>query len=185
MPSTTIWNATAGAALTGVERFANDKGPNPGDSQYITADQIRTFTRQPPITRRIPLDYDSNDNDYRVKNIGSSGTKRVTFDIPNDFSTLIGLRLFLYVTSGAVGSGKDIDLTSDYGALGENIQIHSESDLATVYTFTAADVHTAYTISQVFTQISAGDLCGLTIDHNGIGGTGMYTFVEIEYNPIA
>lgn len=131
--------------------------------------------------------YESNQSNttltYAVCNISGAANDDFTFTIPLDFTSLVSLKMIFIPTSGASGSGKDIDLTSNYATPGEPANTHSESDVGTVYDFTGLDdeMSDIIDVSVVFSSISAGDYCGLNVDHKGIGGTIGYLGVQLRY----
>ncbi len=128
-------------------------------------------------------DYDSNTADYRTRAVGATAEQRFNFQIPSDFGTLVSVELCGMVSAGAAGSGKDIDLASDYAAVGEIYNQHSESDTGTTYDFTGLTYMWArIDLSPVFSALGAGDQCGVLVDHNGIGGTINYFGIILEYN---
>lgn len=87
--------------------------------------------------------------------------------------------------AGGTGAGKDVDFFSDYGnpSAGESIFFHSESDVTGTYNFgPAADAFFEIDLLPiVFTNVAAGDVCGLFIDHNGVGSTIAYYGIRVEY----
>ncbi len=122
----------------------------------------------------------ANKGDFQVLSVGSNGTGRFSFFVPTDFVTLVSLEVLFIAESGAAGAGKDIDLTSDYGADGESFNNHSESDAVTTYTLTA-DVHDTLDISGVFSVLAASDICGIAVKHNAIGGSVSYLGTRLVY----
>lgn len=128
-------------------------------------------------------DYNSNNSSYRMKSIGGTGNQNITFKIPDDFIALNSIYAIGQVTAGAAGSGKDIDLTSNYGTYGEAINQHSETDTTTTYDFTGFtnQNNNIIDLSVVLSSLSAGDIVGLNIDHNAIGGTIYYHGIIIKY----
>jgi len=117
--------------------------------------------------------------DYRVGNVGTNSQGRISFDIPDDFGSLI--ELVLVGIPAASFTNQDIDLLSDYGAVGELKDANSEADTTSVRSGTA-DTILEYDISGIFTAIEAGDYCGLQVDHNSIGVTVGYLGVRMRYN---
>jgi len=109
---------------------------------------------------------DGTKGDHQVKSIGTTGSLNIEFHIPQDYTATTSIVMVAIPES--TGSGKDIDLTSDYGAAGETFNIHSESNVAITYTFTTDQID-EFDISSVFSSIAAGDYCGLLWDHNGVG----------------
>ena len=125
----------------------------------------------------------SNRESYRTRNIGATGAYRFTFIVPDDFLSLVSIRLIASPRSGAEGSGKDIDLISSYGADGEAINNHSESDTSSTYQIAAsAGTFGFLDLSSVFTGLAAGDRCGVFVDHKAIGGSVDYYKIELKYN---
>jgi hypothetical protein len=126
-------------------------------------------------------DYGTNDGSYRTRQVGAAGAFRFNFHVPFDFVTLVSLDLVGFPEAGATGSGKDIDLTSEYGAIGELKNNHSESDTTTTYTIPANDTLFTIDLSTVFSVLAAGDFAGVLVDHNGIGGAVDYLGIRLRY----
>lgn len=128
-------------------------------------------------------DYSANLGNFRVRAIASSGSHRFTFIIPDDFVSLVTLHLIGIPASGAAQANRDIDIASDYGGADELYFTHSESDTSITYDLSGAvNLIKHLDISSVFSNISAGDTCGILVDHNGVGGTINYIGIEVEYN---
>jgi hypothetical protein len=161
--------------VTGVTQSAADNSTKLATTAYVDNAAI-------PLSVFYGVDSSANLGDYRVRAIGTTGSYRFTFNIPNDFTSLTKLVMIISPTSGAAGSGKDIDLSSNYGSVGEAQNEHSESDTTTTYDFTGdADKFVELDISIVFSSIAAGDICGLFVDHKGTGGTINYFGVRLDY----
>ncbi len=71
-------------------------------------------------------DYSGNLGDFRVRPVGSSGSHRFTFIIPDDFVSLVSLHLIGVPAAGAAQVNRDIDISSDYGGTDELYFTHSE-----------------------------------------------------------
>lgn len=126
----------------------------------------------------------SNYNNYRTRSVGTGGNHRFTFDVPDDFATLVYLWLVGAPTGGAAGAAKDIDLASNYGRInqGESVIFNQETDTASTYDFSGlADTWVGIDISGVFSSLVAGHSCGVLVDHNGIGGSIEYRGIRIGY----
>lgn len=124
----------------------------------------------------------TNMGDHRVQSLGGTSGGRYNFFVPADFTALVSLELIAYPSSGAAGSGKNIDLFSDYNGDGENFAAHSESDTTTVYDFTGkTDIRVSIDISGVFSSLAPLDECGLLVDHNSIGGAIRYKRIRMVY----
>ena len=131
------------------------------------------------------VDGGSSVGDHRVANIASASNFNFEFRVPADFLSIIKLVLILSPSSGADDPGQEIEISSDYGTMGEVINIHSESDLTSVYDFTGlAGVFIELDISSIYTNISALDICGLFVNHPapgvGVGGINYYG-ISLEY----
>jgi hypothetical protein len=131
----------------------------------------------------IATDYNSNFGNFRTRSIAATGAHRFTFHIPDDFGTLTKLRIIGIPSVGAAGAGKDIDLTTDYGAVGQAYNFYSETDTTTVYDFTGTsnEITEVIDLSIVMSNIGAGQHCGVLVDHNAIGGAIDYLGIELSY----
>jgi len=109
---------------------------------------------------------DGTKGDHQVKSVGTSGDINIEFKIPHDYTATTSI--VVVAIPETTGSGKNVDLTSDYAAKGETFNIHSESDVGITYTFTN-DQMDEFDISSVFSSIAAGDYCGLLWDQNATG----------------
>jgi hypothetical protein len=118
---------------------------------------------------------------YHVGSIGANGSINISFEIPFDFVSLNFIAMILAPTGNAGGVGKDVDLFSDYGAPGESVTNHSESDVASTYDFGTADFWVAVNVSSVFSSIAANDQCGLEWNQNTVGGTTKILGVILNY----
>lgn len=159
------------------------------DGQIIVADNsqsagIRWATSALTPTKRvfIPAEYSANYNNMRARAIAATGSYRFNFNVPGDMVTLTSLELVGIPVSGAGGTGKDIDLTSNYGAIGESATIHTESDTTSTYNLGTDNNIISYSIASVFTNLAAGDFCGVFVDHKGIGGTVNYLGIRLIYS---
>jgi len=73
-----------------------------------------------------------------------------------------------------------VDLTSDYGKIGELYNQHSES-LSTTWELGTVNNFYAMNISGVFTNLTAGDFCGIQVDEGAFGFTTNYLGVKLKY----
>ena len=104
---------------------------------------------------------------------------RFTFFVPHDLVSLTELVVLGIPLASFVD--QQIDLTSDYGATGEQYNNHSESDIGGLFSATAGEV-TAFDVSSVFSALAAGDRCGVLFDHKGIGTTIHYIGIRLRYS---
>lgn len=135
------------------------------------------------IRHYVATDYNANSGDSRVRAIAGTGGHRFSFPIPSDFNSLVSVYLVGEITSGAAGSGKDIDLSSEYGGMDQASNFYSETDTTTVYDFTGKSGQRtrAIDLSVVLNNIAADQGVGVFVDHNGIGGSINYLWVELKY----
>lgn len=159
---------------------------NQGDSLTAISDGVSEwclFTeRHATGVATFQVDHDSNLGTHRVQNIGTAANFNLEFTTPPDFLSLISLDVIGVPNSaGAAGTGKDIDLNSNYGTLGEVYNQHSESDTTSTYDTGTVDQFFALDLSSVFTNLSANDQCGVNINHNIIGGTISYFEIRLHY----
>jgi hypothetical protein len=134
---------------------------------------------------RMSTDYNANLGNMRTRDVTATGEHRFTFGIlPDDFVSLVEAYLIGYVSAGATGASKDIDISSDYNGDGEVYNTHSESDTTTLYDFTGLTNQRKRIIplSGILTSLSAGDSFSIYVDHNGIGGAIDYIGIELIYN---
>ncbi len=117
----------------------------------------------------------------RTRPVTSNASFEFSFVVPGDFSSLVSFVALANPRGGAAGSGKNIDLFSDYGANGEQYNHHSESDVGSTYNLGNAGQWTTIDISSVLTQLSAGDRGGVQIDHQNIGGIVDYLGLLLTY----
>jgi len=117
--------------------------------------------------------------DFAVKSILSNGNIRLSFPVPNDFGTLISAEV-ITIPAGTNATA-NIDLYSDYGAVGEAPNNHEESDLASTYALVAG-ILTSIDVSGVLTGIALGDYVGILINQNSIGAAMDYIGLHLKYN---
>ncbi len=119
----------------------------------------------------------------RVRNVGGTGNFNFNFRVPGDFGSLISLKAIGIIRSSVDGSGKQIALSSSYGAIGESAAQHTGSNTPT-YDFTGLlNKIAGIDISSVFASLAAGDYCGVNLNHQTIGGGGIdYLGIELIYN---
>jgi len=124
-------------------------------------------------------DYNGTKGDFKVKTVGSSDQCRMTFQIPEDFNSLVHLyAVYIPETSQ---NFKSIRTYSDYGAIGEQYDNHSESSmLIPLLNFVAGQL-TQFNIANRFTSIEAGDYCGIQLAHVNIGTDLHYLGIRMRY----
>jgi len=126
----------------------------------------------------VATDYNNNQGNFRNRSIASNGGYRFTFKIPDDAREIVSVDLVGFPDS--TFTGQDIDLDTDYGAIGEPYNQHSNSDTTSVYSMTANQL-SEIDLLPVLPNVDAGDYCGVFVDHNGIGSAVHYIGVKILY----
>ena len=118
--------------------------------------------------------------DFITMQIASGGNSdNITFSAPADFSSLVSLGAILI--PGGNDAAWDIDIASDYGAVGQAYNTHSQADAATTYNLTLNQLY-ELDLSGIYTNLAAGDYCGLTITNND-GTDDIYVIgVRLVYN---
>ncbi len=121
---------------------------------------------------------DTNLGDFRTQSVASGGIWRFNFQVPSDFSSLVSLDIILIPANTNVAA--PVDLYSDYGAIGEAYNLHSES-LSTTWNLGTANNFYAMSVSGVFTSLAAGDFCGLQVDEGAFGFATNYLGIRLKY----
>lgn len=121
----------------------------------------------------------TNLGDHKVQAVAQNGSFRVGFDIPLDAVSIVGIDLVFAPTS-TIAASQTVTGNSDYGSIGENVANHSETSATIPIAGTAGQL-TYMSMLAIFTNASAGDICGALISLNGIG-TGISLFgVRVRY----
>lgn len=121
----------------------------------------------------------ANKGDFRVDAVGATGNMRINFVAPFDFVSLDSC--IIVGIPNATFTNQGIDLESDYGAIGEAFNNHSESEVANLYSGT---INTFFSLSvaPVLSSLAAGDFVGITVTHGSIGTTINYIGLLLRYN---
>jgi hypothetical protein len=123
-------------------------------------------------------DYNANMGAFRERNFSGTTQFNFSFIVPDAFLALTSLRIL--GIPNVTNAAADIDLISDYGAEGEAFNNHSESELGNTYNLVANQLF-SIDISPVYSVLAAGDRCGLTVDHNNLGGAVGYIGIHMLY----
>jgi len=129
-------------------------------------------------------DYSGNRGYFRIRSVAGTGANRWNFHIPSNFHEAEYIRAVVILdSSGAIGSGKDIDIYSEYGGIGEAYDVNSEADTTSTYDFSSYSLFDIAYIDllPILTNIEANDKVGIYIDHKGIGGSIEYIAIEMRY----
>jgi len=132
----------------------------------------------------INADYNNTVGSRRTKEIAANGDSEISFAVPPEAVSILSAKLIGIPSVGAAGSGKDIDVSSEYSALDESRTTHIESDTTSTYDFTgkANQTITIKDLISILTNVTGGDFVGVSINHNSIGGAIDYLGVRLTYS---
>lgn len=138
-----------------------------------------------PIVDRFNESEGCSLGDHAVNAVqkGYGQSIQIPFRVPDDFGSLVSLHVIAVPASGAALSSRNIDLSSDYGAVNEVYNQHSEANTTIVYDLSGrTNKFTALDVSSVFSAIAPGDYCGLTMTNGAnIGGVIYYVGLLLQY----
>lgn len=183
------WKSVAGPIMEA--RNATDaayiivRGLNPVGAQDFATKTYVDTANTANITVFFPAETAAASADYRAIQLnpdGGSGLFQFNFQIPANFSALVSLELIGWPNSAGSAAGP-YDLTSDYGAVGEQFDAHSEADLTGTADFSVSGQKLAINLASVFSSLAPGDSCGVTLDHNTVGAIIGYTHIKLVYTP--
>jgi len=159
-----------------------DEKPRLGQRNPQSTSDLRISTQFVPIQSSSSLS-ESTFGRQVVVEIPSNGGGNLTFVIPNEAISVLSAKLLGMPESGAAGTGKDIDFYTDYGQLGESPTTHQESDTTTTYDFTGLTgiISQIADLVGILTNAIGGDIVGVEVDHNSIGGAIQYLGVQLTY----
>jgi hypothetical protein len=166
-------------------------------STIARADHIHAFSATQPLiysaatgnislgSRSIFISAETNGiyNNYRTRNVGAAGNFNFNFSIPNDFYSLVDCYVQGFVSSGAAGANKNIDITVEYNSgAGQLYNQFTASDTATLYNLTGL-TNRLYNlqITPLLTSLVAGSVGGINVRHTTLGGSIDYIGVLLIY----
>lgn len=115
---------------------------------------------------------------HNTVSVGANGSINLEFVAPEDFQAIVSIQVIMI--PGATTASADIDLDSTYGAVGEPFNQHVESDTTVTYNLTVDRIE-GLDVSSVFSALTAGDICGVKLKHNSIGGAANYLGIRLNY----
>lgn len=117
---------------------------------------------------------------YPTRSAGSTAQTYFSLVIPVNYTSADTGEI--HTIAGATGSGLDIDVIINYAnPLTETYNANSASDTSTVYATTLDEILTI-DFTALLSGVSAGDVIGVNVDHNGIGQTNYYIDLVLIYN---
>jgi len=154
---------------------ASEVNNDSGVAGTTVAAALNTLNAAISVTKTIVIYADSGNANYsnrRPRDVAGAGTYRYNYFIPYDFNTLTAAYIVLYPTSGAAGSGKDIDLHEEHtNSVGQSNVQYTSSDTTTVYNLGTVDTRYHLDVSPLLVNLAAGTDGGILVDTNAIGGT--------------
>jgi len=128
------------------------------------------------------VDYDGRYQSYPVDIIAGTGADQLSIYVPIDARSITSIKARFFVSSGAAGSGKDIDITTYYCEVGEPYNQYSQNDTTSTYDFTGYDDKLfELDITNLFTDIVAGMSGTINWDNNNIGGNLYMRKIIVNY----
>jgi hypothetical protein len=118
---------------------------------------------------------------YATVSIGANATLNISFEFPDDYSSLVELVIVgIPVLNFFL---QNIDFFSNYAAVGELYSANAQSDITSTYSGTA-DTLLEFSIASLYTSAVAGDYAGIKIDHNAIGTAIGYLGIRMRYTRV-
>jgi hypothetical protein len=145
---------------------------SPEDKTNLVA--VRLATKFfPPTSNAVTII-----GDFATISVGANANLAITFEFPDDYVSLS--QLVVVGWPNASFTAQDIDLTSDYGAVGELYNANSSADATGTY---SGVINTVFelSIANLFPSASAGDYAAAQVDHNAIGTTVNYIGIRMQY----
>jgi hypothetical protein len=142
------------------------------------------MTYLPEKTFQVSINWDGNSDNYRIKSQIGSVQYRYTFKLPSDMrpNGLRSLKIFGNITPGAAQTDRDIDRFISAHQPGEVETAKIASDTTTLYDLSAfANKTYGFEMIDLIPSPTAGDIVGLNMDHNGLGGSINYYLIEGIY----
>jgi hypothetical protein len=164
-----------------MQRSHSSDGIGYVDHQWLRnlAKSVYALRRTQLFIRVRPLDPLASHGVVEVK---TNDNFRMTFSIPHDFCTLRHAFLCIIPDASAAQIDRNIDIHSSFCGVGEVYNENSISLVSELYDLSASAFKlTQIDLSPVLNGIEAGDLVGIHIDHNGVGGSIYYAGICFEY----
>jgi len=125
-----------------------------------------------------PAETNNTNEQYRARRISSNANFSFNFSIPLDFVSIESINLIGWAEDPASGT---INLTSNYGAIGEDNQVHNESLVGISFVHPVDHIKFGIDLSGVLTDVEAADTGAVNIKQNNVGAQISYTMIELYY----
>lgn len=130
--------------------------------------------------------YNGELGEHAVSEVPSNGSQFLEFNTPDDFGTLISLKIYYTPSAGAAGPNKNVDIYSNYAPVGQIYNFYAEQDTTTIYDLTGqANLINSFEISGLYTNLGPSMQCGFHFDSNQAGGIIYIYRIELIYRTIA
>ena len=166
---------------TAIASVANER-PGMGQNDSESRSGIAVRTTWIPIQSSSSLSQSTFGRQI-VVSVASNGSGNLTFFIPPEAVSVVYAYVIGIPSSGASGAGKNLDFWTDYGTINESPTTHQESDTTSVYDYTGRTglFTIVKDLKPILTNASGGDLVGMEVKHNSIGGAIEYCGISLAY----
>ena len=106
-----------------------------------------------------------NRESYRVREVTGTALFRHDFYVPLNCKKVTSIKLIGHLDAAEQSGTKELDVYSDYGAIGEAYNNHSEEEQDVAVEMTVCN-WCACDITSAFDDVAAGDFCGAKVDHD-------------------
>ena len=147
-----------------IRRFRNPRFKHSEHSnQGLAANSDVAFTKEVFFPMVDPGGAPFYEGNFSVYVAGPAGTVGTTFKTPNDFSSVLKVEVILIPEAN--DAAMDIDVATDFAAVGEARNTHTASDAASTYAVTDDQIF-AMDITSLFSALQADDYVGVKITNN-------------------
>lgn len=162
-------DGTSGQVLT-----AQGAGGNPVYSAAAVDAKEFFFPAHPGAIEANLYNY----GDFGATRIAQAETAYCSFKCPHDYASITNAEFIVITDTG--GATEDYDITSDYGAVGEAYNTHSESNTTSTYNITTNQLF-AVDISGILSSLAANDYVGVAVKNNEATGILYVLGVRFRY----
>ena len=134
----------------------------------------------------FPSETNSSHGPYPTLALNTNSSGGFSFNVPEDFGTLVSIEVIGIPTGGAASAARNIDISSVYGTIGESFDFHTDADTAITFDLSGTeDQLYAFDVGSVFDSeaLSAGDFGAVEMEHNSVGGIIDYIGILLVYDP--
>jgi len=129
------------------------------------------------------LEYNSDFGDKIALEIGDGEFNFIPFSIPDDFGTLVSAHLECMPIGDAADEERQIELTADYGTVGDRDKTFFEEEFVEVDFSDLEEIRTRLDVSPVLTQVRPRHNGSIKVDHLETGDPVYYFGFRLLYQP--